>query len=432
MNSFNDFMEQEAFGGNLQSEGHFTLKEGEALKKLSEMALKDVDEWVLKMVQAAVAHSCAELSFRIGRRVIQVDFFGEPLDIAELRDGLTNTKISVSPFWEEAFVGLRTLLFKSEFRVRDSTGNLVAWDGARIHSSSRKPTPGPALSIIVSLNQAGRPILGVCSMHKLLCDRAAFAALRLVLDGREIKVEERFAGRGRFGTWTSPLLFAHYPAGCLETELPHLKRAKAKPLSDPLRNSDFLLSLGRERALETDSCHLSLEFSYRAPTPGDHSRPIVGEVFLVVLTRLGVVCSTRQFRSAIGGALQIPHNEGRTDLSGLKLAETVSLPVNEISQLLTRVREEVRGHHSVLHYYKADSSTVKLMLGYTGLLTAGVLCLAKLGPLAILKWGTGAGFLSSLPVTCVAIDNAEHREEILGALGDLKDRLTRPPLADPT
>ena len=159
-------------------------------------------------------------------------------------------------------MGLRTLLFHGEFRIRNSEGKVLAWDGKTLHKLESSPKEGPTLSIVVSLNYKGKPMFGAGTMHRLLYNRAAFAPLKLTVDGRRVSPENRFAVREpdfslECPIWTAPLLFAHYKNRRLNEYLPHIERAKQGFVTDPLRSAEIFLTLDQKEPFSQESVHLN-------------------------------------------------------------------------------------------------------------------------------------------------------------------------------
>lgn len=441
MNDFKDFLEQHAYGGQLDSSGHFTLGKEKALEKMAEMALAEPAQWVLKMVQAAVSRSCWGMKFRLGRRVAQVEFFGPEIDLRQLQDGLLDPSYAPNAFWEEMFVALRTLLFRGQFRLRDSKGDWVAWDGQSLHHQAAEPEsepeakeegPIPSLSVLVSLMKEKDRAIESRDMHTLLADRAVYAPLQLVVDGREIRPEHKFAVREPdftvgYPIWTAPLLYAHFQKGHLEQRLQYLEKAPSRPYSDALRNRAFFLSLGEGESFSASSCHLNLQMRFQDSAHNQRilRRNIVDNTFSYELTRLGVICYEKSMTMKIGGCLHLPYDEGRSDLSGLnlELPSQHELFLRETDVLLDELMEQIERHKSRAHFYPPDSKRFATLFTYAGAAAAMVAGLATAGPAVLLKSAGIGGLLGGMGLVQIQTDDRYQRLEIVQAIRALRGKL---------
>lgn len=435
MREFEDFLAQESAEGELVSSGEFTLELKHAMKKLAEMALKAEAEWILKVVQAAVILNTGQLDFRIGRRGVQVDLSGPPVDLQPLKDGLLNPGVQPEPFWAELFVGLRTLLPTSRFLVVSGDGEWVEWNEGDLRPGQEPKvlSPDTALTIVMVPKKplSRRETLKYIT---LLETRALYAPLRLRVDGREIRAREVHAPQlPEFGVglprWTAPLLYVHSQKPLSELSLGDLTKASGGPLIDPLRSLVPFLSYGLDLAKVPESRHLYLKAEYEDVVHGKtrRRRVLKPSPFTLCTTRLGVVCASTERSSLIGGVLQVPRDGARTDLGGLSIeADSDDTAVrSEVTPLLTILSQAVLQHKPSLHYYGSDGARVKAAFAMSGGAGAVFGLVLAASPVLVLTLGGVAGCMgASTMLTWGRDDYATHLKPIADAVVELDSKMS--------
>lgn len=401
MRQFDDFLAQESAEGEWSSSGEFTLKLEHALKKLAEMALNAKEEWVLKVVQAAVVAGTPELDFRIGRRGIQVDLGGSPLDLTPCKDGLLNPNLEPEPFWKELFVGLRTLLPLATFQVVSGSGDWIEWKGGELQcpDEARRPSPDTALTLVVIPNKrlSSKEVLNYLT---LLETRALYAPLTLRLDGRELRPSEVHAPpMPEFGVgvprWTAPLLHVHSRFPLSQVTLAMLDKAADKQLVDGLRSLEPFLSFGMDAPKGRESRFIFLKAEYEDTLQGKKTnyRMLKPSNFRLCYTRLGVVCYFIDRTSPIGGVLCLPRDDARSDLAGLKIEpdENNREARSEVTPLLNTLSQSILAHQSSYHYYGSDKGRLRAAFAMSGGAGAIFSLILSTNPLVFLTLGGLAG-----------------------------------------
>lgn len=401
MRQFDDFLAQESAEGEYSSSGEFTLKLEHALKKLAEMALNAKEEWVLKVVQAAVAVGTRRLDFRIGRRGIQVDLSGNAMDLTPCIDGLLNPNMEPEPFWKELFVGLRTLLPLATFQVISGSGESIEWKGGELQCAAqpRQPSPDTALTLVVVPNKrlSSKEVLGYIT---LLETRALYAPLSLRVDGRELSLEEVHAPpMPEFGVgtprWTAPLLHVHSRIPLSQVTIAVLYKAKDKQLVDGLRSLEPFLSFGLDAPKGRESRFLYLKAEYEDTLEGRKTnfRMLKPSNFRLCYTRLGVVCYFIDRTSLIGGVLCLPRDDARSDLAGLKIEpdKNNSAARSEVTPLLRTLSQSILTHQSSYHYYGSDKGRLRAAFAMSGGAGAMLTLMLSANPVVLLTLGGLAG-----------------------------------------
>lgn len=393
------------------------------------MTLESYSHWVLKMVQAAVAAGCSHLEFRIGRNIVQVDFHGASLDLVPLRDGLLDPSYSGEQAYQEMFIGLRTLLFENEFRIRALEGSWLAWDGESWLDSISGESTTQHLTLIVGNKPTFRSRRAL-EYTSALRERALYAPLELFLDGMKVNPHRELAAKlPEFGvdypTHTAPLLYAHFD----KDDVLHdsdLVKCKGGFFKDALRSLDYFLSGRRGQRNSRKRCHLHIEANYRDRKRDQTliSRELQPNVFSYLFTRLGVVCRVESHTFKVGGAFQVPLDDGRTDLSGLSLERPSKDRMAIPAPYLERLYKEIRSHRSMLHLYQPDIGRWGAGFVMAGGMAAVLSTAFGGGALLAIKLGSSLGTVGGTTMLSFGLDTREQKRELARQVDRLKRGLS--------
>lgn len=131
--SLSHYLDKLGSEGSFDSSGGFTMLEINALEKLARYTLADKEDWLLKVVQAAVVARSKALDIKILRSTVEVrfDFPGgeEWEDVARSVVALSQ---SSGPFAEHLNIALRTLLSHHRFCLLSVHSGALFWDGHEV------------------------------------------------------------------------------------------------------------------------------------------------------------------------------------------------------------------------------------------------------------------------------------------------------------
>lgn len=375
MRKFEEFLAETAAAGVTDSEGSFSLATEQALKKMSGFTLGAPEEWILKVVQAAVIAKSKHLDFRIRRNAIQVDITSNhEWDLEEFAARILNPDSREELLWKELFVGLRSLLISHRYLLSDSQGKWVTWDGREFQSGDEKKAlpGGSSLRILVrkktesfvdyAKDQVARAT-EVANYQALLNNRAIYAPLQMTLDGRSLSSRDRLAYREAIMRETSEkkgalaLLWAQIsPDGDVD-----LSKAPWRPFRDQILSRTYFLST-KPRERQEDDHYFSLRYNFvdtfeagQHNEPGRWQRKSLESRFSVRLLRWGVVCGSQSFYSALEGEYVLPANLEATDLTGLQLEMSSNLLQNcreslcELEGLVDTLLDELSAHRGAVN-----------------------------------------------------------------------------------
>ncbi len=279
-------------------------------------------------------------------------------------------------------LGLRTLLFQGPFVLSQADGDSLFWDGQEFSHCQREPK---AANLTVWLLKKGWSITAAragVAREGILRTRALYAPLELLYDGLRLTPSDCLASaltpREAFTFRRSTALVAASFEPC-DSVKP--LRAEVKPnrwLTDKLRVPGFLLRYHDSDPASPRRVHYHTWAEFEDHPGGEHSAPervMLARWFKIQYTRLGVVCGELSFQHSIQGALQLPLDEARTDLSGLSVAPAP--PKETVDQtLLAQIQvfnqnclDAIRANRGLLHL---DVTDLKRTLVGTGGGTAGV------------------------------------------------------------
>ena len=344
--SLSHYLDELGSEGSFDSSGGFTMLEINALEKLARYTLTDKEDWLLKVVQAAVVARSKVLDIKILRSTVEVrfDFPGgeEWEDVARSVVDLSQTS---GPFAEHLNIALRTLLSHHRFCLLSVHSGALFWDGEGLHRVEPEHY-GAELTLVVDRRRLGDgsswfasgPARDAVKYERVLKQRAGYAPLRLALDGREISPLTVPAGlRGadkECSDATSVLLVrrdSETTASCTESSF----------FSDGLRAEKPLLVVGQPWRGDRGRYYEMLWSAY------SHAR------LYVLLLRHGVVCEKAEVPMPALSYFVVDCDELPTDVSGLRLRweqEDVATALKELSNVM-------RGHElldDVLAAYKPD------------------------------------------------------------------------------
>lgn len=414
---FEEFLERKAEQGDFRSEGAFTVRQDVALDKLAEYSLEDKEDWVLKVVQAAVARRAQVLHFKFRRETVEVEFsFPHEFRLSEIGETLLDITKEPTDFARELNVALRTLLPFRALSLATSAGKRLHWDGERLGEGKLiQKFPECSLQLVIQRNRDSLDFLtGTLKrayeslvLGRLLKNRAVYAPLKLVVDGQVIspqtvKISKR--GLSPHGEYSRLLLRANLcedgqwdDIACPIVPAPHDKWSDRLESDEP-----FLSALGRVRS----SCLLELycgynEFEQNVQSHDYRDRLVrtrVAQNIDLKFTRLGVVCATRQLKKfALGGQLVMNGDELESDLMGLRLSvnnEAWAQAQDRLKRaypLLKRLSEKVRAHRPQVEL-PAVASGVAKTLGFGAVGAKAILMMLPITlPVLALGAGMGAG-----------------------------------------
>lgn len=374
--------------GVFDSRGRFEIQGEQALAKLSKFTVAKPEQWILKMVQAAVAGGAESLRITQGRKEVVLRFALGPLPSPEeMRNVILSPELPASPFLFELAIGLRSLLGTRCFRVgwpADTGYPSLEWDG-RMFSEGAARAVAPALELVViyPVNWLTGSYLDRAAESHILQTEAAYCPIPLFLDNREISVHELpVVSRHRDHTSTFP---RHIACGYLGSPQSEPVTAVATRLHNPLKSKAPLIRWGRSQGTTEGA------FSIFCSHTG--SAGYAQESFWLVWTRLGVACARKEILDTpLGGFLQFPGDHLRADLGGL------SLHIEE--QDVVRARGEL-GKLSDCGAFAAEwltdfqtKTTVTEVLGYAAFWTVGIALVVGLCMLGAGEALSGLGAIS--------------------------------------
>ena len=394
------------------------------------MNLSDPDEWILKMVQAAVAGGCRKLAFKLGRLTTQVEFTGQDFCLQSIKEALLDPNSSQDAFYAELLIGLRSLLFRSEFRIKSSGGAWFALKDAVLHESEEADDPSDQLTLVVA-NKLG-PIDSLrqrTNYLDLLKKRALFSSVPIKVDNRPLMPKEILAATTpEFTTdhprFTAPLLFAKFRLGETLKE-DDLTKAPGAPFTDPLRSLEYYLSRKNVPFRSPLQGHLHLEIDYRHVQTERmrQLRTVKEQQFLVKYTRLGVVANTKTYSDTLGGCLHIPADELRSDLSGLSVKDDPDISLQFLSPYFLKLKEVLSDERSRPHNYPVEWGRVAAGFAMAGGMVMLSALSAGLGLLTVAKATAVAGGIGGGSQLSMERHTKVLREDILASLEDLRGKL---------
>ena len=419
MSKFDEFLANQSSEGVVESEGSFTLATEKALKKMSEFALASSEDWVLKVVQAAVIAEANELAFRIRRDTIQVDVHSDgdwDLDDLELR--LLNPDSAEQACWAEIFIALRSILSSHTYVIANAEGNWLTWDGKGFDSGREKNAlpPGSRLRIMArktsenlveyAKDQVARA-REVAAYQSVLEERASYAPLKLTIDGRVLSTKERLAFRDTIMRESSDkkgtiaLLWAHIQPG----KSIGLAPAPWRPFKDRLLSRSYFLAspaVARKRGDRYFALRYNfLEWGEKqigSDVPKWKRRSLEGR-FSLLFTRWGVIAGRKSFKSVLEGELVTSADQESTDLTGLQIDMNSPL-LREASSYLSRLKEPVE---QLLGSLEAHRSGLNVEL-------------PQLKDLAYISGGIGGGFAVPAFFTGLAFVPALKAGLVIGSI----------------
>lgn len=309
-----NFLHESQNVGTVDSEGRFTLAGDQALAKLSEYTVRRPEQWVLKMVQAAVVGGAERLEITQSRREIHIRF---PLADAptpeEVEQAVFSPETLTIPFLHELAIGLRSLLRRRTFVVSwpsTSGHSSLRWNGAQLERGSAAAGEGIFEVMSTYAPSWFQAPTEQVDESRILQREAAYGAMPVMLDGREITVFDLpITSPSGGGANDSPM---HLASGYLSDPLGEPETAVGTFLHRPLHASRPLVRW--ERAKEGVGSSFSLFGS------GITREVWSDEPFRIVWTRHGVACAVHEIaRAPLGGFLAVCGDHLRSDLSGLSL-----------------------------------------------------------------------------------------------------------------
>lgn len=401
------FLEEGRNVGQHDSEGCFQLSGERALAKLAQFTVSRPEQWILKMVQAAVAGGATRLAITQSRRETRLVFALSDLPaLAELELALLAPESPATPFLTELTIGLRSLLSTRRLTVvwPGEEEGCLRWNG---QSLLRETSSSARTSFEVVVEASGQGWLGgqkerAAESHALQTE-AAYCPIPLWLDGREVSVLDLPpVSRHTDHVEGSP---RHLACGYLSDPQGEGEPAISTRTRNPLYTGTPLMRWSRGERADLGSFSV---FSSRSRRAAD-----VDETFRFIWTRYGVACAVREHDSApLGGFLQLSGDHLRSDLSGLSL-QVEPDTLREAYQNLGRLR-------------KPMISSLAWLEGFRPLATYGELA-------ARVARGTGMGLVKMTGwMALIAVMSIPIVGEIVAHIGDdvvaarNSERLRRP------
>lgn len=340
--SLNQFVADKSRAGDFDSAGEFTVSTDRALEKLRVHSLENPSDWVLKMVQAAVAGHASEVRFTQFRNRVKVEFaLPQPLERERLAQAWLSPKLGQQgEFLSELLIGLRPFLLSQRLLFRLGKDELLEWVGEELRSSQRSKElwhRHTSFAVVVERRPENRSWLrfrraGVDAAEAVaLQERARFSPIPVFLDGRRVKPLGRdFVHCANLGK--TELVRRHPLAlGSLTPEeyqessfLGEPTLAGARPLKGRALENTIAFANWPVEANSKNCCHFFFVYGWRedfsdGPTPNS-KRSTYPDSFTAHLTRLGVVVGERTAKDMpLGGYVQVALDGARTDLTGLSI-----------------------------------------------------------------------------------------------------------------
>ncbi len=379
--------------GQYDSIGSFTISGQKALEKLAKHTLVEHSQWILKMVQGAVAGSATKLEIKQLRQGTQIDFhFPQAPDCEHFQRGILDPRFEAEPAVRELILGLRVLLLKQQLILEWDHGTALVWNGAQFDLCEKRGRRiAVPFRLFVKNTRVGGVLLSAKKARTQMLDEiqqlqkwALYAPLEIVVDGQPIHFLKqlpatsnpkrdhcRFSPRnlcaGSFSlSGEGAVELAPEPAVSANGFLRDSLRAEAPFLVWPAPGPN-------------SEGHFGIFVSYAVADQDDQEPGFLPltETFQIVWTRLGVVCAVANFPySGFGGCLQLKGDHLGADLSGLNLqteGESKTAPAifqDLTDQLLPPLLESITNHQSRLD--KKDLMEGVLSLGIAGGVTGYV------------------------------------------------------------
>ena len=334
--SLSRFLTQMGVGGSYESSGTFTILEENALEKLSRFTLGEKEEWLLKVVQAAVVAGSRMLDIKLLRSTVEVrfDFAGE-LECQDIANTVTDLSNQPGAFAAHFNIALRTLFPHHRFRLFSGTNRDLFWDGQRLYRGVDAEGLVDRLTLVVERRHlqgksswfdsaATRDAL---NYEQVLKVKACYAPLTLLLDGGEISpltvpAPLRTPGQARTNL-TSVLLVRRD-----EEKTSALSGSTC--LSDGLRADKPLLEVGQPWSGESGNFY---EMLWSAEDGA------CGPLYLLMLHH-GVVCEEVELSAPACSVFVATFDGLPTDLSGLRL----KWGTDDLKPALSELFNVKRGH----------------------------------------------------------------------------------------
>ena len=189
-------------GGQLDSEGSFTIAGEAAIGKLAAFQLPRVTAWILKMVQGAVVSQAPELRIRQSHEATTFEF--SPVggfQLEELRRSLLSPQISGEGAERHLAIGLRAVGFadKRAFTLaldQEGTRTILGWNGQKLVQRA-EPHEGEVTRLQIGVafpeEDKGRQLGGLMKSsgrataeYKEVVLNAEVCPIPLTFDGRRI------------------------------------------------------------------------------------------------------------------------------------------------------------------------------------------------------------------------------------------------------
>lgn len=315
VSNFEEFLQQNSDVGRYDSTGKFEIAGDKALEKLIVHAVSEPSQWILKMVQAAVVGQADRLTITHGRSATTVQFYLPVTPtVEEFEEALFNLEATPSPFLQHLCFGVRALLGHQSLRV-SWKHTARAWSGTSwqtVNQSDR--TVDFQVEVLYEGWWNSERAPSQAEESRLLHLRAAYAPIPVVVDGRELSVENLPPNSAhlRDHAPNSPWYLA---AGYLDAKgaLAQPRVQESSPFNDPIRSGRPMVFWPRPETGCGGSFGLFLRQSRDNVFRNDR--------FEIRWTRHGILAHTRIGLSAgsLGGFLQISGDHLRSDLSVLSL-----------------------------------------------------------------------------------------------------------------
>lgn len=327
--------------GRVESEGHFTIAQDKAWEKLAAYQLPFPEAWVLKFVQAAVAHPEAHLTMTQKPAESTFSFSGvADWERQALEQAVFSPDLEAPRDLKHLAVGLRALFQQKKipFSVRYPDNQLVAWTGDRVSDIEVEDAePNDKLTIqvahfpfgesssIFSLTETKSPSI-IAGISRALTEHCHFTPQDLPLDGRSIGGHE-FDPQFGVTNHSAPMGLLQLPK---EGQLEFFTVAPPNSLA-PAELGIHKVSLEKaQRALDQVAAHcggmviLSVFFEQRkARSDVSVFEPAQRHSQLIWVSD-GVVVERENlpFKTSVGVGIVLSANGLETDLTGLRPRES--------------------------------------------------------------------------------------------------------------
>lgn len=314
----------------------------EIIRTLADTGLA-ANEWVLKMVQAAVAAGCSQLHFKFNQRTTVVVFTRpDPAELENVANTLFHPERPVSAFAEQLNPGLRSLLRWHRFSLEGHDGTRLEWDGRRLNRSTGLRRE--SLRLLVETpprGSTGERRRGIIDSERLLSRRAVYAPLELFIDGRKVSPETTPANRripGHRRVRSETLLLVYQDEGGTCAAGTSWRLPPNRVFQDRLRSEAPFLSVGGSGG-EPSARHFELlvdldrlrQRSDKTELPGGPD-PSPNQLFLE-FSRLGVICETWTLPSPSPAIYHRPVHQAEIDSGGLTLTVSDELGEQTLAEL---------------------------------------------------------------------------------------------------